>query len=140
MPKVLKSNQDLFSEESLPLKGNMPHAEQIMGSINDFRSLNDIPTMENLPATLLRLFKNKLLMYNTLSGIFYILGASAYITFMSKYLEVQFHKSAADATIITGPFTLVGMVLGFLGSGIIITKTKPPPSKLLMWNVIVGIM
>ncbi|KAG5676086.1 hypothetical protein PVAND_005940 [Polypedilum vanderplanki] len=141
VPKILKSNHDLFSEESLPLKGSMPHNEQILGSINDFRSLNDIsPTLENLPATLIRLFKNKLLMYNTLSGIFYILGASAFITFMSKYLEVQFHRSAADATIITGPFTLVGMVLGFLISGIVITKKKPSPSKLLMWNVIVGCM
>lgn len=160
-PKALKADHDVYSEDSLPLKGNMPHAEQYMGSINDFRSLTDIPHIETLPSTLIRLFKNKLLMYNTLSGIFYILGASAYFTYMSKYLEVQFHKSAADATIITGqchllkslwptlffihcqilgPFTLIGMVAGFLVSGIVITKKKPSTSKILMWNVIVGIM
>jgi len=101
-PKMMKSKEDLFSEESLPLRHNQPHAEQYLGSINDFRSLTDIPPIETLPSTLVRLFKNKLLMYNTLSGIFYILGASAYFTYMSKYLEVQFHKNAADATIITG--------------------------------------
>jgi hypothetical protein len=62
LPKVLKSNHDMFSEESIPLKGGMPHSEQYMGSINDFRSLSEIaPTLENLPATLMRLFKNKLL-------------------------------------------------------------------------------
>ena len=102
MPKMMKSKEDVFSEDSLPLRHNLPHAEQYIGSINDFRSLTDIPPIETLPKTLIRLFKNKLLMYNTLSGIFYILGASAYFTYMSKYLEVQFHKNAADATIITG--------------------------------------
>ncbi|CAG9797785.1 unnamed protein product [Chironomus riparius] len=139
-PKMMKSKEDAFYEDSLPLRHNQPHAEQYFGSINDFRSLTDIPPIETLPSTLIRLFKNKLLMYNTLSGIFYILGASAYFTYMSKYLEVQFHKSAADATIITGPFTLIGMVMGFLVSGIVITKAKPSTSKILMWNVIVGIM
>jgi glucose uptake protein GlcU len=59
---------------------------------------------------------------------------------MSKYMEVQFHKSAADATIISGPFTLIGMVTGFLVSGIVISKKKPTPSKLLAWNVLVGFM
>ncbi|CRK86315.1 CLUMA_CG000186, isoform A [Clunio marinus] len=92
------------------------------------------------PSAMKRLFKNKLLMSNILSGIFYILGASAYFTFMSKYLEVQFHKSAADATIITGPLTIIGVVCGFLASGYVISKKKPKPSKLLMWNVIVGVL
>lgn len=78
-------------------------------------------------------------MCNILSGIFYILGSSGYITFLSKYLEVQFHRNAADATIITGPITLIGMVVGFLLSGLIISKKKPGPRKLLAWNVFVGI-
>lgn len=98
MPRVMKSNQDLFSEDSIPLKGSLSDNSKFMGS------LTDLPTADDLPATLIRLFKNKLLMFNILSGIFYILGASAYITFISKYLEVQFHKSAADATIISGFF------------------------------------
>lgn len=103
-------------------------------------SVAELPPVDKLYDTLIRLFKNKLLMYNTISGIFYILGASAYFTYMSKYMEVQFHKSAADATIISGPFTLVGMVTGFLVSGIVISKKKPSPSKLLLWNVFVGFM
>ena len=32
------------------------------------------------------------------------------------------------------------MVAGFLGSGLIITKKKPSPSKILLWNVFVGLM
>ena len=96
------------------------------------------PTMKQFPAAMKRLFTNKLLMCNVISGIFYILGASAYMTFMSKYLEVQFHKNAADAVIITGPFTIIGVCVGFLVSGYVISKKKPAPSKLLFWNVIVG--
>lgn len=54
-------------------------------------------------------------------------------------MEVQFHRSAADASIITGPVMIFGVVIGLLASGYVITKLKPSPSKLLMWNVIVGI-
>lgn len=134
IPKSLKANKDNFEEEISPLrKGSVDH-QMLTGSTPD-----EIPTLKQFPAAMARLFKNKLLMYNMWSGIFYILGAAAYFTFMSKYLEVQFHKNAADATIVTGPFTIVGVVIGFLASGYIISKKKPAPSKLLMWNVIVGI-
>jgi hypothetical protein len=96
--------------------------------------------VSDFPVALMRLLKNKLLMCNIASGIFYILGSSGYITFLSKYFEVQFHKNAADATIISGPITLIGMVSGFLLSGIVISKKKPGPKYLLFWNVIVGFM
>lgn len=109
VPKMMKSNHDIFSEESQPLKANLPENGQLGGS------MLEIPTFKQFPAAMKRLFTNKLLMCNVISGIFYILGASAYMTFMSKYLEVQFHKSAADAMIITGPFTIIGVCVGFLG-------------------------
>jgi predicted MFS family arabinose efflux permease len=59
-------------------------------------SLAEIPAADKdkLMETLVRLFKNKILMFNTISAIFYILGASAYFTYMSKYMEVQFHRNA----------------------------------------------
>lgn len=44
-------------------------------------------------------------MYNNLSAIFYILGASGYITYLSKYMEVQFQESAIY-TVITGKLTI----------------------------------
>lgn len=37
-----------------------------------------------------------------------------------------------------GPISLIGMVLGFLLSGLIISKFKPGPRPLLAWNVLVG--
>lgn len=130
----MKRSGDLITQDAIPLKGSVTNLEMI-GSMTDIP-----PKADKLLETLIRLFKNKLLMYNTISAIFYILGASVYFTYMSKYMEVQFHKSAADATIISGPLTLLGMIGGFLASGIIITKKKPSPSKILLWNVFVGVM
>lgn len=60
------------------------------------------------------------------------------MTFLSKYMEVIFNKNSSNATIVTGPVTIMGMVTGFLVSGRVITKYKPGPSKLFFWNVIVG--
>lgn len=97
-----------------------------------------VPLLKDLPVALWRLLRNKLLMYNILSGIFYILGASGSITFLSKYMEVQFNKNASDATIVTGPMTLMGMVTGFLLSGWLISRHRPGPRKLFFWNVLVG--
>lgn len=97
------------------------------------------PQLRDFPAAVMRLLRNKLLMYNILSGIFYILGSSGTITFLSKYMEVQFNKNASEATIVTGPVTLMGMVSGFLLSGWLIAKYRPGPRKLFFWNVLVGI-
>lgn len=87
----------------------------------------------------MRLLKNKLLMFNNVSTIFYILGSSGYITFLSKYMEVQFNRTSSNATIVTGPLTVIAMVTGFLASGYLISKYKPRPRILFFWNVLVGI-
>lgn len=103
-------------------------------------SVNSPPAVNDFFTALKRVLSNKVLMYNIVSAIFYILSSSGFITFFSKYMEVQFYKNSADATIITGPLTLVGMVLGLLFSGWFISKYQPSPSKLFMWNVIVGML
>lgn len=97
------------------------------------------PTLREFPKAVKRLLTNRLLTCNNLSAVFYILGASAYITFVAKYLEVQYNLSAAGGTVIAGPVSLIGMILGFLLSGFVISKFKPGPRPLLGWNVIVGI-
>uniref|UniRef100_A0A1B6HKW4 Solute carrier organic anion transporter family member n=1 Tax=Homalodisca liturata TaxID=320908 RepID=A0A1B6HKW4_9HEMI len=99
----------------------------------------NLPTMKEFPSALSRLLKNKLLMANILSGVFYILGGSAYITYITKYLEIQFHQTAAGASVIIGPTAILSMTSGFLISGAVISKFKPRPLYLLSWNVIVGI-
>lgn len=77
-------------------------------------------------------------MSNIWSGVFYIIGASAYITYMAKYVEIQYNRSSVTSTMIAGPAILIGVLLGFLISGWYISTRQPRPRKLLMWNVIVG--
>lgn len=97
-----RKKQSLFGEDEL-LNG------QVIGEpfLNDHNlgSINNLAKRQNragFTEAVKRLIKNKVLMFNIFSGVFYILGSSGYITFIAKYMEVQFHKTAADATIITG--------------------------------------
>lgn len=62
-----------------------------------------------------------------------------FITYFIKYIEVQFHRSSAKESIVAGPIILTGSLVGLLGSGIFISKFKPPPKYLLMWNVFGGL-
>lgn len=61
-----------------------------------------VPQMKELPQAFRRIFTNWILTCNNLSAVFYILGASVYITFFSKYLEVQYGTSAAGGTVVSG--------------------------------------
>jgi len=61
-----------------------------------------IPTIREFPKAMKRVLTNWLLTCNNLSTVFYILGASTYITFLAKYLEVQYNTSAASGTVIAG--------------------------------------
>uniref|UniRef100_A0A182J4Z2 Solute carrier organic anion transporter family member n=1 Tax=Anopheles atroparvus TaxID=41427 RepID=A0A182J4Z2_ANOAO len=140
MPVILMNDAEAFGKEKQSLSKPRQVRPAPAEHVSDYvESIVEFPKLNDFPRALMRLIKNKLLMYNILSGIFYILGSSGYITFLSKYIEVQFHKATANATVITGPITLFGMVAGFLISGIVISKKKPSPRKLLFWNVIVGV-
>ncbi|XP_037025259.1 solute carrier organic anion transporter family member 74D isoform X2 [Bradysia coprophila] len=125
-----------YVDEDIPFRSSEIHH---FGNKRRVQEKDESPKMKDFPVALMRLLKNKILMFNILSTIFYILGSSGYITFLSKYMEVQFNKNSADASIITGPITIIGMVSGFLLSGYIISKYKPSPRKLFFWNVIVGL-
>lgn len=135
------ANNTAKKDGNIPLKLHLTAQEQYMKPIEPRKSLETeyIPTIREFPTAMKRLLTNWLLTFNNLSGVFYVLGASAYITFLAKYLEVQYNTSAAGGTVIAGPISLVGMVLGFLFSGLIIGKFKPGPRPLLAWNVFVGI-
>lgn len=94
----------------------------------------------DFPKALMRLLKNKLLVFNNIASIFYILGSSGYITFMGRMMEVQFNTSSHGGSIITGPITILGMTIGLLTSGYAITKYRPPPKYLFFWNFVLGLM
>lgn len=95
-------------------------------------------TFPDFPIAVKRLLTNKLLMLNYGSSIFYVLGSHVYHTFLTKYIEVQFNKTAAAATIFTGPLSICGMVIGALSSGYLMTEYKIHARKLYFWCVLCG--
>ncbi|KAH8403161.1 hypothetical protein KR222_006204, partial [Zaprionus bogoriensis] len=135
LPHVLR-HDELKREEGLPLSSRVS-SNAALDTIGAGANA-DLPKLKDFPRALMRLLRNKLLIFNITSGVFYILGASGFMTFLSKYMEVQFHKTAQSATIVVGPVSVLGMVVGLIGSGLVISKKKPSVSKVLMWNVIVG--
>lgn len=134
-PKQMPKNKGRI-EENNTIKPNL--VQPLMGSTGNILEI----TKPNggFGITVRRLLRNKVLMFNTFSGVFYILGSSGFITYIAKYMEVQFHRSSSDATIITGPVTLLGMVFGVLCSGYFISKVQPRAKYLLIWNIIVGVI
>lgn len=99
MPIKLKKQRDAMNEENDPLKGK---EKGIIDQVQEIVKSDDLPKFKDFPTALMRLLKNKILIYNIISTIFYILGSTGYITFLSKYIEVQFNKNPSDATILTG--------------------------------------
>ncbi|KAF7990327.1 hypothetical protein HCN44_000132 [Aphidius gifuensis] len=148
LPKKLHkiSNDKNMTEVEVPL--NIEN--NLQKNLNDIDELNNLsiekidsqqddePNIKDFFTTLIRVCSNKILLCNNLSAVFGILGVIPYMTFIAKYLEVQFETSAGGGTVITGPISLISMVLGFFFSGWFISKFNPRPSRLLSWNVFGG--
>lgn len=137
LPRMMRLEQ-LKKEDGISLGSTLSLTAALDANAAAAVDADDFPKLKDFPKALLRLLRNKLLIYNIISGVFYILGAAGYMTFLSKYMEVQFHRTAQTATVVVGPISIIGMVIGLIGSGIVISKKHPSPSKVLMWNVIVG--
>lgn len=86
---------------------------------------NPLISISDFPRALKKLLLNRLLMTNIWSGIFYVLGGSGYITYLTKYIEVQFHKSAANASVVTGNNS-VPVRKEYLSGGGMIVRTMSP--------------
>ncbi|XP_069675275.1 solute carrier organic anion transporter family member 74D-like [Periplaneta americana] len=86
---------------------------------------------------LTRLAKNKVLLFNSFSSVFFMFGFIGYWTFMPKYMETQFRQSASKSSLITGSVGLICSALGIMASGAVISKFKPRPRYLAAWNVVV---
>ncbi|XP_014259140.1 solute carrier organic anion transporter family member 4C1-like [Cimex lectularius] len=92
-------------------------------------------SIQDFKKTLLRLIKNPILMLNTTSSTFYILGMMGYFIFLPKYIEYQFHRTASNSSLITGLVGLICTAIGVLTSGYIVSKFKPRARYLAAWNV-----
>lgn len=126
----------LFAVFMIPFPRHLPRAYQ--RKIDAGVAIDDSQlSFKDFRKMLGRLVKNKVLVLNSVSGTFYMFGMMGYWTFMPKYLESQFQQSASEANFITGSVGLMCTGLGTLCSGFVISRYKPSPSSLALWNVIV---
>lgn len=102
LPLALRqTKEELKREENLSLSSRFS-SNAALDNIGAAAGGNaDLPKLKDFPRALMRLLRNKLLIFNILSGVFYILGASGFMTFLTKYMEVQFHKNSQEATIVS---------------------------------------
>lgn len=105
-PSRMQQKQDpCAANEEEPLDGeNRERNIEVNGLVKSDKLKN----LKGFPAALMRLLKNKVLIFNILASIFYALGSAGYTYFLSKYIEVQFNKSRSNATILIGPLTIAG--------------------------------
>lgn len=86
--------------------------------------------------SLKRILTNKILVFNSASNSFFILGLIGYWTFMPKYMETQFRQTAANSNFASGAIGILSSGLGIVTSGVVISKFKPSPRTLAMWNFV----
>lgn len=96
--------------------------------------------IEDFFVSLKRLLKNKLVVFKLISEIFYVLAAIGIMVYYSKYMEVMFNRSAADASIITGPFEIVTTIGGFYVAAFVIGKRQPSFRILTFFSIFVALM
>ncbi|XP_033230662.1 solute carrier organic anion transporter family member 74D-like [Belonocnema kinseyi] len=142
LPKQTKSITKGGEE---PLKCELPqqknqNSKETTNSYEKNKEMEYKPSMKDFIITMKRLLMNPILAFNNLSSIFFILGAAGHFTFMSKYVEVVFGVSAADNSMISGPISIAGMIIGFIVSGAVISKFKPGAGIILFWNIIIGFL
>lgn len=83
-----------------------------------------------------RVLTNRVLLFNSASSSFFILGLIGYWTFMPKYMETQFRQTAANSNFASGAIGILSSGLGIVTSGLIISKFKPSPRSLALWNFV----
>ncbi|KAL5240236.1 hypothetical protein ACI65C_007646 [Semiaphis heraclei] len=92
--------------------------------------------LTDFKTSLKRILSNKILVFNSASNSFFVLGLIGYWTFMPKYMETQFRQTAANSNFASGAIGILSSGLGIVTSGVIISKFKPSPRSLAMWNFI----
>ncbi|KAK9498790.1 hypothetical protein O3M35_003347 [Rhynocoris fuscipes] len=96
-------------------------------------------SFKDFKETMIRLLKNPILMLNSFSTVFFAIGGMGFWTFLPKYFEYQFRKSASEANFIAGSIGLICTAFGVITSGIVMSVFRPRPSYVAGWNVITEI-
>ncbi|GIX71177.1 solute carrier organic anion transporter family member 3A1 [Caerostris darwini] len=91
------------------------------------------PSLRDFPSAIRRLLKNEILLYRTASSVLHILPIAGLYTFLPKYLESQFHLTAAMANMVSGIAGILVMGIGIFASGSYMRKFKPNARFVARW-------
>ncbi|XP_025419065.1 solute carrier organic anion transporter family member 5A1-like isoform X2 [Sipha flava] len=94
------------------------------------------PISTDFVTSIKRILTNRILLFGSASNSFFVLGLIGYWTFMPKYMETQFRQTAAKSNFASGAIGILSSGLGVITSGMIISKFKPPPRSLALWNFV----
>ena len=86
-----------------------------------------------------RLLSCKVWVFNSISTIFYLFGFIGFGTFVPKYFEYHFRRSASSSGSSGGMSKALGSVAGILISGFVLAKIKFRPRVVSAWNVLIGV-
>ena len=85
-----------------------------------------------------RLLNNKVYVFNSLSTIFVLFGFVGFGTFVPKYFEFHFRRSASSSGSSGGLSKAGGAVVGILISGLVLGRFKFRSRIVTGWNVFIG--
>ncbi|TRY69950.1 hypothetical protein TCAL_04473 [Tigriopus californicus] len=127
-----------FFPQRLPKEGtdaDRKEKEDLMKS-----GLNEFMNTNSFRASIMRLLKNKLFMYNFFSSIFYAFAFMGFGTFMPKYIEFQFRITGSNSSTYAGGIGTGSKAMGLLISGFLIAKFKPSARFLSGYSVVLGLI
>ena len=97
------------------------------------------PSFKLIGDTLKRLFQNKILMFDTLSLVFFLF-AHANGNYLAKFIEFQFHVSPSKASLVSGTTRVIGNVVALIISTMVVSYFKPSARSLALYNFVADIV
>ncbi|KAI1305992.1 Solute carrier organic anion transporter family member 3A1 [Halotydeus destructor] len=89
-----------------------------------------VSTKQDVKDTIKRLVTNPLFVFDRIASVSRAVGLRGYLVNQPKYLESQFRKTAAEASLLSGTTSLLAMSVGMIGGGLLVRWVKPGPRAL----------
>ena len=93
------------------------------------------PSLKLVGDTLKRLFSNKILIFDTLSMVFFLFSTTNG-SYMAKFVEFQFHVSPSKASLVFGTTKMIGNIVALSISTMVVTYFKPSARSLALYNFV----
>lgn len=87
-----------------------------------------------------RLITNPIWVFDHLAAVFRYLGMGGFFAFLPKYLETQFRKTASDASLWSGAFQTIFVLLGMTAGGAFVRIVRPKSRALTVFILIVELL